>query len=458
MCRKFYVDSEMKKHNLISGDYAVSEVVGGLILVTIAVMAFSSIYMYVFPLPLPSPEPHVKLMGYVDDAGNAVIQHMGGESIGAYRIDVRNASGTLIDSTVYQSTENTWKIGECKFPPIESPLIEENDTVQITIYSMDEEGEQQIFDGILKGKTGEVLTGDAMLISSLRTNTADEDLICYNYTINPTIDALTYIYNWSIDGSSIACLLMPFDTNSSDVVKDYSGHIQDGAAVGPTWSNSGVVGGAYSFDGSNDRIELSLPSVFNDISNNDFTISMWLKSEDIGDPWRRVMEARKDTDDFVQFFQMGSEIHFGVCEDGLRRAVKTETLSSNIWYCVSGVWDASEKSLAIYVNGNVSTETGNRHYGYGSHSALHIGQRTDSSRNWLGMIDEFEVYDHTLSSEQIYQNYLCTKNGFSDKRVIVSEETNVGESWKCIVTPNDGIQDDESVESNVLDVINYGGG
>ena len=45
MCRKFYVDSEMKKHNLISGDYAVSEVVGGLILVTIAVMAFSSIYM-----------------------------------------------------------------------------------------------------------------------------------------------------------------------------------------------------------------------------------------------------------------------------------------------------------------------------------------------------------------------------------------------------------------------------
>jgi len=74
------------------------------------------------------------------------------------------------------------------------------------------------------------------------------------------------------------------------------------------------------------------------------------------------------------------------------------------------------------------------------------------------MIDEFEVYDYVLSAEQIYQNYLCKKNGDTSISVMVSEETNVGESWKCEVTPNDGITDSESIESNVLEIINYGGG
>jgi len=77
----------MKKHNIVNGDYAVSELVGGMILIAIAVMAFSSIYMYVLPLPIPSPEPHAKLMGYVDDVGNAVIQHMGSNTTHGRRIN-----------------------------------------------------------------------------------------------------------------------------------------------------------------------------------------------------------------------------------------------------------------------------------------------------------------------------------------------------------------------------------
>jgi len=446
----------MKKYNFVSNNHAVSEVIGGLTLIAISVVIFSSIYVYVFPLPIPAPDSHVKLMGYVDDEGNAVIEHMGGEPLSTYKIDVKNVSGTLVNSAIYQ--EDSWGIGECIFPTLESPLTGENDMVQIIIYSIDDEGEQQIFNGILRGKTSEVTpAGNPMLISSLRTNTVEEDLICYNYTVSQE-GALTYIYNWSVDGNSLTSLLMPFDTNSSDAVKDYSGHIPDGTVAGPTWNSTGVVGGAYSFDGINDYIELSLPSVFNDVSNNDFTISMWLKGGDVGEQWKRVLEARKDDSNFVQLFQLNSEIHFGVCENGLKSAVKTEILLNDTWYYISGVWDASEKSLVIYINGNVSTEIGNRNYDVGSQESLHIGQRTDNNGNWLGMIDEFQLYDYILSSEQIYQDYLCTRDGFSDKRVIVSEETNVCESWKCIVTPNDGIQDGESIESNVLNIVNYEGG
>jgi hypothetical protein len=95
----------------------------------------------------------------------------------------------------------------------------EDDMVQIIIYSIDSEGEQQVFNGILKGKMSEnIPAGDLMLISSLRTNTVEEDLICYTYTIVPDVDALTYIYKWLVNGNSLAEILMPFDTENTSTI------------------------------------------------------------------------------------------------------------------------------------------------------------------------------------------------------------------------------------------------
>jgi len=73
-------------------------------------------------------------------------------------------------------------------------------------------------------------------------------------------------------------------------------------------------------------------------------------------------------------------------------------------------------------------------------------------------MDDAQVYDRVLSGDQIYQIYLSTKDGDSDERVIVSEETSLGDIWQCIVTPNDGAQDGTPVASNFLKIIEYGGG
>ena len=448
----------MKKYTFVSNKHAVSEVIGGLTLVAISVVIFSSLYVYVFPLPLPAPEPHVKLMGYVDDEGYAVIKHMGGEPLGTYKIEVKNVSGTLINSAVYQG--DPWVIGECIFPTIESSLTGENDMVQIIIYSIDDEGEQQIFNGILKGKTSvNIPAGNPMLISSLRTNTIEEDLIYYNYNVVPDVDALTYIYKWLVNGNSLAEILMPFDTENISTTKDYSDNRHDGTINGATWTDNGTVGGAYYFGGASDYISLDIPSVFNDMSINDFTICLWIKSDDTTDDWRIALMASNDNKNFVNLFQYGTEIHFGVCEDGVKRAVRTENLSSNTWYHIAGVWDASEKSLSLYMDGTISSEIGNRNYAMGvSEGLLELGHGSASSRFWYGYIDEFEVYDRVLSADQIYQNYISTKDGNSNMRVVVSAETILGTVWQCIVIPNDGTQDGSSIESNILNIVTYGGG
>jgi hypothetical protein len=86
------------------------------------------------------------------------------------------------------------------------------------------------------------------------------------------------------------------------------------------------------------------------------------------------------------------------------------------------------------------------------------GIRLAGEINFTGIVDEVKIYPRVLTPEQLYQNYLCTKDGDSTRSVIVSEEIRLDESWKCLVTPNDGMYDDITTESNILYLINYGGG
>ena len=111
----------MRRNVSFIDEFAVSEVVGAIILVLIAIVAFAAIYMYVFPLPLPAPEPTVKLKGYVTDDGTAVLEHMGGESLQAYKIDVRALDGTIINTATYEKRDDPWEIGECNYPPTNTP-------------------------------------------------------------------------------------------------------------------------------------------------------------------------------------------------------------------------------------------------------------------------------------------------------------------------------------------------
>jgi hypothetical protein len=452
----------MKKSNLLANTHAVSEVIGATLLILIAVAVAVSIYDQMLPVPIPSPEPNVLLMGYVTENGDVVIEHMGGEILDPYVVYTDGEK-------VYTNPDGEYlDIGGTIPSSIAPRLLDENDQVRITVYAInDDGGSSVVFDGILFGpEEQEVLPPPPeipslfhpMLISSLRTDTTDEDLICFNYSMAPEIDALTYIYKWIVNGESFAELLVPFDTENDTIVKDYSDSDNNGTICTAEWTNEGVVGGAYWFNGASDYIEFDLPTSFNDISNNDFSISLWLKSDNINDDWRCVLEARHDTKNFVTVFQCGTEIHFGVSDDGTKRAVRSETLSSNTWYHITGVWDASEKSIDVYTNGKVSEEVGNRNYPNGAHTALNIGHGTASSRFWLGYIDEFQVYGHILSASQINQIYLGSKDGFSNKRVLVSEENTLGDVWQVAVTPNDGTQDGVTVASNTLQIVSYGGG
>ena len=86
------------------------------------------------------------------------------------------------------------------------------------------------------------------------------------------------------------------------------------------------------------------------------------------------------------------------------------------------------------------------------------GVRLAGEINFTGTIDEVKIYPRVLTPEQLYQNYLCTKDGCTTSSVIVSEEIRLDEIWKCLVTPNDGMYDDVIADQIFLFIVNYGGG
>ena len=454
----------MKEKFTINNNYAAAELIGGVLLVAIAVLAFAVLQFYLYP-DLPPIDENIKLIGYVNDNGVAVIEHVGGKSLTDYRIIVKNIDGTTISSKEYKNESPCWNIGGCKYPLEEigyGPLSNESQQVQILIFSYNDDGsEQMVFDGILSGKIDKYKPYMPILISSLRSDSPDEDLICYSDTLNPEINATTYIYNWLVNSIPYAEVIMPFDTNSNNFTRDYSGNGLDGFVRDCIWMEDGIVGGCYYFGGSKEfiSIEADLPPSFDDIAHNDFTISIWVKSNFMYEDNKIILEIRKDTKNYVRLFQEDGRFNFGVCIDDDKKSVITANVQSDEWYHVVTVWEADSGYLAIYLDGICSTDRGDTSFSCGAHTGISLGHGNSGSGGyWFGLLDELEVYNHVLSAEQINQIYLSQKNGGYEERVLVSQETNIGQVWQVIVTPNDGVIDDTPVISNTLKIINYPGG
>ena len=452
----------MRRKHLTRDNHAVSEIIGGILLLLIALLVFASIYMYLYPPP-PDDNINVKIQGSVTEEGDAVLEHVGGDPLTNFLVIVSYPNGTIIGSKEYENTY--WMLGEKIYPLkdiTDTKLTDENQKLKICVYSTDRNGKsEEIFSGILHGKNlyySQETTYGSMLISSLRTDSSDEDLICFTHTVNQSINATSYIYKWLRNGNPLNELLLPFDTENNSVAKDYSGNNNNGTVIDATWTSQGKIGGAYYFDGASDYIEMDLPTSLSDVSNNDFTISLWIKSDNIEDDQRVLWEGGTHKN-FALMFQFGGEIHFGVCyNNGIQDSVRTESLTNNTWYHIVGVWDASEKQLKIYTNGEPSEIPGNRTFSQGGQDNFDIGHGMASSRFWKGYIDEVQLFGRALSDKQVYQLYLCQKDGLSNKSIIVSDETNNGETWQCIVTPNDGTQDYDPVASNILNIVSYPGG
>jgi hypothetical protein len=306
------------------------------------------------------------------------------------------------------------------------------------------------------------------LVSSWETNYDDEDLIASAVNaFDVDGDEVSSIYHWIRDGASFANLIMPFDSENFTIAEDYSGYGNDGAVTGATWTQDGVVGGAYAFDGS-DRIMVSEQgaSLGGDGSWSTVSVEFWVKAtvntgserliwlhnaSDTGDVGYRLEFRAYDDRNYVRW-----RVYYFNASDPLEDYYYS--VEYNIyggprdWHHVVANYE-SGVGLKIFVDGTQRAfAPGTGVINAVGSGVLEIGYQSGSG-DFMGVLDEVRIYEDALSSAQVFQRFIETKDGVSSSSTVVAQEIKPLEAWKCEVIPNDSFIDGTAKNSSTINVL-----
>jgi len=340
-------------------------------------------------------------------------------------------------------------------------FVGDNWTVAVTPNDAIGDGEVALSDSLIVVNALPSISGVVLNSSSGDNLTADNLTVFVSGGSDSDGDSITNITDWRKDGSSIAFLNMPFDTNDSSIAKDYSTFENNGTINGATWTPSGKVGGAYVFDGDGDYIEGSTTSL---VGTDDFSVALWVK--EAGPASYTYLLSNGGGGGSSGFGFLTANVINGYVRfetyavGGSRLGVSfSNTIGhDNNWHYFVATVDRDDY-LKVYLDGTYVTQTdisGDDGKTLDTANNLFIGKYGSGYVN--GTIDEVKMYNYTLSAEQINVSYQA---GFANHSVqtIVSNETSIGDNWSVAVTPNDGFGDGDSVLSDSLtilsSVVNY---
>jgi hypothetical protein len=298
-----------------------------------------------------------------------------------------------------------------------------------------------------------------ILNATTSSNESGDNLTAHVTTSDGDGDDVKVIYNWINSSSSLTVLNMPFEKindSNSDNAHDYSTYGNNGSEKGSvSWgATSGIDGkGAYNFDGVDDHIEIAHDSSHNLV---DFvTIELWFNpsiSYDSSLSDYIVLVSRQDggDDTYGLFINPDGKLHFG--SQGGNIQSTQASWSSGTWYHIIGTYRdvGGTRTGELYINGVQETLSVDSYDNMaGSTSPLGIGY--DNGNDFFnGTIDEVRIYDYTLSSDQVYALYQNRTNE------ITQIQTEGGQNWSVVGTPNDGFIDGSSVSSENLTIVDGG--
>jgi glucose/arabinose dehydrogenase len=178
---------------------------------------------------------------------------------------------------------------------------------------------------------------------------------------------------------------------------DGSGHGNNGAISGATWTASGKFGGALSFDGVNDRVTVA------DAASLDLTTGMtleaWVNPSTSLSFWVSVID--KDVD---RYYLMASSngpntpAVGGTWGPNNPLVTAPSTLAPNVWTHLAATFDGSV--IRLYVNGDLAGSVAETNPISTSSDVLQIGANF-YGEYFPGRIDEVRVYDRALLETEI---------------------------------------------------------
>ncbi|HRZ41905.1 MAG TPA: T9SS type A sorting domain-containing protein [Bacteroidales bacterium] len=149
-------------------------------------------------------------------------------------------------------------------------------------------------------------------------------------------------------------------------------------------------GNSLHFDGTNDYVTASLPSVFVSPASNDFTVEAWIKPQ--GSAFARVLFAQASTTSFFSLTLSASrQVYFYM--NNTVGLVSSTSLTLGQWSHVACTWKASTSEAKIYINGALQTATSGGSSSIGTSNIMAIGSRTDGNQYFNGELDELRIWN-----------------------------------------------------------------
>ena len=294
--------------------------------------------------------------------------------------------------------------------------------------------------------------GWVVLNSSSGTNMTSENLTVY--TDQDDNSSLKLIYNWLVDDSSIMLLNMPFEGGSnSTFTRDYAQGNNGTVHNNTVWtSNGGYDGkGAYGFNKANQNY-MTVPDF--DYGDN-FTISFWFKTPPLSGSSYQYVYSHGTWDDYnmlrIYFAEsVNNPLYTGIRDynDDVASRLSVNELDDGNWHFYTLTIE-NGVGAKVYIDG-VFTKSNNTAGTdtFNPETDLYIAERSDlEDRYYGGWIDDLRIHNRVLSVEQI----VFLSNSQPNK--IHSNETSIGDVWKAQGTPNDGVEDGNTITSNNLTIL-----
>ncbi|MCJ7664414.1 MAG: LamG domain-containing protein [Desulfobacterales bacterium] len=208
-----------------------------------------------------------------------------------------------------------------------------------------------------------------------------------------------------------------FDEGSGTTANDSAGSNNGTLVNGPVWT-SGQIGGALSFDGVNDYVDMGDPADGSlDFGAGDsFTLSLWFKRDVINVD--HTLISKREVIDGINNEGYSWRIYNNKLYAGIEgtNTVATAitgntTIGANQWYHAVFVRDVAADKIYLYLNGISDTDpvTDATTTTLANTYKFMIGRWEYYDLYFDGLIDDVRVYKKALSAgevEQLYQKGL----------------------------------------------------
>ena len=157
---------------------------------------------------------------------------------------------------------------------------------------------------------------------------------------------------------------------------------------------SQTAGNELHFDGVDDYIDCPLPTIFNSIPTNDFTIEVW--ATPTTGSFQRLFFAQLDVDNYASIsINSTGEVVFYLNQNGLNQSVQSlDVLNSLELVHIAVTWNSVNQETKIFVNGSETAyASGLFTSSTASDGKMAIGAKTDGTQVFAGNVDELAIWN-----------------------------------------------------------------